>query len=132
MSTTDINNDSVVFLEEKKDDYLDELFENIIEGQSFEESQQFNEKVVKFADDEAEKYDALRDKERSRQELLDRIATLTDTLNEAQAKIMVEREKRKKKEKSLMKLAKELKKRNALKERDEDRMEEVSTSCIFI
>ena len=82
-------------------------------------------KVVKFAQDEAEKFDAQRDKERSRQELLSKIARLTDTLTDAQKQIQTEKDKRKKKEKSLLKLAKELKKRNIVREKEEDRLEEV-------
>jgi len=82
-------------------------------------------KVVKFAQDEAEKFDAQRDKERSRQELLSKIARLTDTLTDAQKQIQTEKDKRKKKEKSLLKLAKELKKRNIVREKEEDRLEEL-------
>ena len=84
-------------------------------------------KVVKFADDEAEKYDAQRDQERSRQELLTKIARLTETLNDTQEQIQTEKNKRKKKEKSLLKLAKELKKRNSIREQEADRLEEVRT-----
>jgi NADH dehydrogenase/NADH:ubiquinone oxidoreductase subunit G len=82
-------------------------------------------KVVKFADDEEELEDAARDPDRTRQELLHKIARLTIMLKEAEELNMTEKDKRKKKEKNLMKLAKELKKRNAQKEYDNERMEEV-------
>ena len=83
------------------------------------------EKVVKFADDEAEKLDARRDKARNRQELLSKIARLTDQLKDTEKQLSVEKEKRKKKEKNLVKLAKELKKRNQKRENDLERIEEV-------
>lgn len=86
-------------------------------------------RVVKFADDEAEKRDARRDKDRSRQELLSKIARLTDHLKDVQSQVKVEKDKRKKKERSLLKLAKELRKRNTQKESDTDRMEEVCCLC---
>jgi septal ring factor EnvC (AmiA/AmiB activator) len=98
---------------------------NTIEEEESEENDEVTNKVVKFAQDEAEKYDAQRDKERSRQELLSKIARLTDTLTDAQKQIQIEKDKRKKKEKSLLKLAKELKKRNVVREKEEDRLEEV-------
>ena len=87
-------------------------------------------KSVKFEIDEAEREDARLDAERSRQELLSKIARLTDMLKEAENQISLERDKRKKKEKNLMKLAKELKKRNLQKEKDMDKMEEVSRSIV--
>jgi septal ring factor EnvC (AmiA/AmiB activator) len=102
----------------------DALGINTIEEEDSEENYEVT-KVVKFAQDEAEKFDAQRDKERSRQELLSKIARLTATLTDAQKQIQTEKDKRKKKEKSLLKLAKELKKRNVVKEKDEDRLEEV-------
>ncbi|KAG7355067.1 hypothetical protein IV203_004423 [Nitzschia inconspicua] len=83
------------------------------------------EKVVKFADDVAEEQDAKRDKERSRKELLARIARLTDMLKNAEKAAELEKEKRKKKEKNLLKLAKEMKKRNQKREGDLERMEEL-------
>jgi hypothetical protein len=89
-------------------------------------------RVVKFADDEAEKRDARRDKDRSRQELLSKIARLTDQLKDVQSQVEVEKDKRKKKEKSLLKLAKELRKRNTQKGRDTDRMEEVCCLCLLL
>ena len=49
-------------------------------------------------EDEAEKQDAELDQERSRQELLSKIARLTDILNEAQQQVKAEKDKRKKKE----------------------------------
>jgi hypothetical protein len=82
-------------------------------------------KVVKFEMDEDEKEDARLDVERSRQELLSRIQRLTEMLKNAEEMVQAERDKRKKKDKNLMKLAKELKKRNSQKETDMDRMEEV-------
>jgi NADH dehydrogenase/NADH:ubiquinone oxidoreductase subunit G len=82
-------------------------------------------KVVKFAVDEEELEDAAKDTDRTRQELLHKISRLTVLLKEAEEQNMIERDKRKKKEKNLMKLAKELKKRNAQKEYDMERMEEV-------
>ena len=86
----------------------------------------FNNKTVKFAMDEAELEDEQLDNTRSRQDLLDKISRLNQMLKDAEEQISVEREKRKKKEKNLIKLAKELKKRNAQKEVDMARMEEVS------
>lgn len=124
----------MAFAEEKKDDYssggsindLDKF--NIIEeeDQIFEDDNDDDKfRVVKFADDEADKFDAQLDKDRSREELLSKITRLTSNLNDLQKQVQFERDKRKKKEKSLLKLAKELKKRNVIKERDEDRFEEV-------
>ena len=129
MSFEDDENDDAFFTEgEKRDEDSSNVFDiNIIEEEDNDKN-----KVVKFADVEAEKYDARRDKERSRQELLSKIARLTDTLNDNQNQIRTEREKRKKKEKSLLKLAKELKKRNLQKEKDEDRMEEVRMPGIHV
>jgi hypothetical protein len=91
----------------------------------------FNSKVVKFEMDEEELEDAKLDADRSRQELLAKIARLTDLLKDAENQITMERDKRKKKEKNLMKLAKELKKRNQQKENDMDRLEEVRTCGCF-
>jgi hypothetical protein len=82
-------------------------------------------KTVKFAMDEEELEDAELDAERSRQDLLTKIARLTDMLKEAEEQMTTEKDKRKKKEKNLLKLAKELKKRNIQREADKDRMEEV-------
>jgi hypothetical protein len=90
------------------------------------------EKVVKFADDVAEQRDARRDKERSRGELLAKIARLTDMLKDAEKAVDVEKEKRKKKEKNLLKLAKELKKRNQKRESDLERMEEVRPMSSYL
>jgi len=83
-------------------------------------------KSVKFAMDQAEIEDAKKDGQRSRHELLNKISRLTDMLKESEDHIAAERDKRKKKEKNLMKLAKELKKRNAERERELEKMEEVS------
>ena len=131
MTLEDNESDGAFFTEEKKDgndaddDGSKHVFDiGIIEDEDNEEDEDKN-KVVKFADDEAEKNDARRDKERSRQELLSKIARLTETLNDTQKQIQTEKDKRKKKEKSLLKLAKELKKRNLQKEKDEDRMGKV-------
>lgn len=106
------------FGEEKKDEDLDLSFGGVSEDDS-------KGKIVKFAEVEAEKADAQLDQERSRQQLLSKIARLTETLNEAQQQVQEEKDKRKKKEKSLLKLAKELKKRNLVREKEEDRLEEV-------
>jgi hypothetical protein len=78
-------------------------------------------KVVTFADDEAEKLDARRDKARSRQELLSKITRLTDSLKITEQQLAIEKEKRKKKEKNLLKLAKELKKRNQKRESEREK-----------
>lgn len=94
-----------------------------------------SEKTVKFADEIHDETDALRDKDRTRKELLAKIARLTDMLKDAEKAIEVEKEKRKKKEKNLLKLAKELKKRNQKRESDLERMEEVrhvSAGCKFL
>ncbi len=80
-------------------------------------------KTVKFED---EFNDLQSDTSRSRQELLDQISRMTDMLRDAEAQVSLEREKRRKKDKYLLKLAKELKKRNAQQEVDKVRMEEVS------
>ena len=106
------------FGEEKKDEDLDISFGGISEDDS-------KGKIVKFAEVEAEKADAQLDQERSRQQLLSKIARLTETLSDAQQQVQEEKDKRKKKEKSLLKLAKELKKRNLVREKEEDRLEEV-------
>ncbi len=88
-------------------------------------------KVVKFVDDEEKKMDDQRDKDRSRLELLSKIARLTDLLAVAEKQLSMEKEKRKKKEKTLMKLAKELKRRMSQKDKDTDRLEEVRTYSVF-
>lgn len=90
-------------------------------------------KVVKFAMDEEKAEESRLDAERSRNELLTKIARLTDMLKEAEEQIAIEKDKRKKKEKNLLKLAKELKKRNIEREREKDKMEEVRSyllSCL--
>lgn len=84
-------------------------------------------KAVKFAIDEAEREDSRRDHSRSPQELLAKIARLTDLLRVAEEQISTEKDKRRKKEKSLLKLAKELKKRNQIRDKEMERMEEVSS-----
>ena len=84
-------------------------------------------KAVKFAIDEAEREDSRRDRSRSPQELLAKIARLTDLLRVAEEQISTEKDKRRKKEKSLLKLAKELKKRNQIRDKEMERMEEVSS-----
>jgi hypothetical protein len=89
-------------------------------------------KIVKFVDDEEKKMDAERDKERSRQELLSKIVRLTDLLMVAEKQLLTEKEKRKKKEKTLMKLAKELKRRMSQKDKDSDRIEEVRTDSAVL
>lgn len=123
MTSTEKGIDGLLFAEEKKDDDANGI--KVFEESESEENDEVKYKVVKFAEDEAEKYDAQQDQERSRQELLSKIGRLTDILNEAQAQIKVEKDKRKKKEKSLVKLAKELKKRNLVREKEEDRIEEL-------
>ncbi len=112
--------------EEKKDDSFNNSFSiSAVDDDGSEANDEVKTKLVKFAEDEAEKQDAELDQERSRQELLSKIARLTDILNEAQQQVKAEKDKRKKKEKSLLKLAKELKKRNLVREKEEDRLEEV-------
>ena len=112
--------------EEKKDESFNHSFSiSAFEDDGSDEGDEGKSKMVKFAEDEAEKQDAQLDQERSRQELLSKIARLTDILNEAQQQVQAEKDKRKKKEKSLLKLAKELKKRNLVREKEEDRLEEV-------
>lgn len=155
-SYKEYKNEALFFAEEKKDDDLDlannssssasfdvnnsssaSFDVNLIEQEnigSYEDDVEDDEKnrVVKFADVEAEKHDAQRDQERSRQELLSKIARLTDTLKEAQEQIQFERDKRKKKEKSLLKLAKELKKRNLVKDQEEDRCAELEVKRKYL
>ena len=112
--------------EEKKDDSFNHSFSiSAVDDDGSEANDEVKTKLVKFAEDEAEKQDAELDQERSRQELLSKIARLTDILSEAQQQVQAEKDKRKKKEKSLLKLAKELKKRNLVREKEEDRLEEV-------
>ncbi len=116
--------------EEKKDDDFNHSFSmSAVEDDGSDGNDEVKNKMVKFAEDEAEKEDAQLDQERSRQELLSKIARLTDILNEAQQQVQAEKDKRKKKEKSLLKLAKELKKRNLVREKEEDRLEEVCPVC---
>jgi hypothetical protein len=81
-------------------------------------------KTVKFAMDDA-MFDPHSDQAKSGQELLSKISRLTELLREADEQSTLERDRRKKKEKSLMKLAKELKKRISQQETDKDKMEEV-------
>lgn len=89
--------------------------------------------AVTFAMDEEEEdnqQDRLSDQQRSRVELLSKISSLTKALREAERKYFTERERSKKKGKSLVKLAKELKKRSAQKELDADRLEEVRSDML--
>ena len=79
------------FGEEKKDDHG--LSGIVDESDSIDEGK---EKIVKFAEVEAEKKDAQLDQERSRQQLLSKIARLTEVLNEAQQQVQEEKDKRKK------------------------------------
>lgn len=81
-------------------------------------------KSVKFAMDEV-MYDASSDDTKSRQELLSKVSKLTQLLKKAEQQSVLERNKRKKKEKTLLKLAKELKKRNSQQLTDQERIEEV-------
>jgi len=112
--------------EEKKDEEFNHSFSiSAVEDDGSDGNDEVKNKIVKFAEVEAEKEDAQLDQERSRQELLSKIARLTDILNEAQHQVQAEKDKRKKKEKSLLKLAKELKKRNLVREKEEDRLEEL-------
>lgn len=117
-----MDTEGLSFLDEKKDEDNSALFMDEDESEANDDGKY---KVVKFAEDEAQKHDAERDQERSRQELLSKIARLTESFSEAQQQIKDEKDKRKKKEKSLLKLAKELKKRNLAREKDEDRLEEL-------
>lgn len=112
---------------DEEDGDLDQLFEDSNEDNEFVSGTATGrEKAVKFAEDIAEQREAHLDKERSRKELLTKINRLTDTLKDAEKALEVEREKRKKKERNLLKLAKELKKRNQKRDSDLERMEEVS------
>jgi hypothetical protein len=58
-----------------------------------------NQKTVTFSVDEEEKKDADLDYDRSREELLSKIARLTDLLKESEQQIVEEKDKRKTKEK---------------------------------
>jgi septal ring factor EnvC (AmiA/AmiB activator) len=125
-----MDTEGLSFLDEKKDEDNSALFMDEDESEANDDGKY---KVVKFAEDEAQKHDAERDQERSRQELLSKIARLTESFSEAQQQIKDEKDKRKKKEKSLLKLAKELKKRNLAREKDEDRLEEVCRGkCVVL
>lgn len=79
-------------------------------------------KTVKFDD---ELNDPKSDTSKSKQELLEKVSKLSDMLRDMEAQVSLERDKRRKKEKYLFKLAKELKKRNAQQEVDKERLEEV-------
>jgi hypothetical protein len=99
----------------------DQTLEGILKKNSFR-------KTVKFAMDDDIFDPGSSDEAKSQQELLSKISKLTGMLREAEEQSALERDRRKKKEKSLLKLAKELKKRNAQQETDEEKMEEVRTS----
>ena len=83
-------------------------------------------KMVQFAvDDDFGLSNPEVDASKSKQELLSKIARLTEVLREAENQVSVEQSKRKKKESNLLKLAKELKKRIAQQEMDKEKIEEV-------
>lgn len=93
-------------------------------GKSVKGSVTFAMDVLQDVDD----YDEERDQQqqqRTTTQLLDKISRLQKSLREAQIKCETERQRSKKKGKNLVKLAKELKKRQHQKERDADRLEEV-------
>ena len=87
-------------------------------------------KTVTFAMDDTI-LDPQGDEAKSKQELLSKISTLTDMLRDAEAQFILEREKRKKKEKNLLKLAKELKKRNLQQEIEKEMIEAVRRKTDF-
>lgn len=66
------------------------------------------------------------DASKTKQELLSKITRLTEVLRETENLVSIEQSKRKKKEKNLVKLAKELKKRIAQHDVDKAKIEEVS------
>jgi hypothetical protein len=82
-------------------------------------------KTVQFALDNDGMGDPEIDSSKSKQELLSKITRLTDMLREAESQVALEQNKRKKKERNLLKLAKELKKRIAQEESEKEKIEEV-------
>ena len=80
-------------------------------------------KSVTFND---EFLDLTSDTNKTKQELVAEISRLTHLLRESEGQVSLQREKRRKKDKYICKLAKELKKRNAQQEADQQRLEEVS------
>jgi hypothetical protein len=118
--------------EEKKED-SDEDVDVILEAiQSFDKPEQAKSpehgRNVSFQDIMG-KSDLLDDKQdisKTHAELLNKIQRLLESLKKAEIDISGEKAIRKKKEKSLMKLAKELKKRNQQRDQDVERVGEVS------
>jgi len=108
--------------------YLNAREDASVEGKALEGILRRNSsvvsKTVKFADEE-DVIGTPVDKSKSKQELLAKISRLTELLREAEELASIERDKRKKNEKNLLKLAKEMKKRNAQQEADKHRIEEV-------
>lgn len=88
-------------------------------------------KTVKFADED-DVDDPKSDASKSRQELLTKISRVTELLRQAEELAVIEKDKRRKKEKNLLKLARELKKRNAQEISDKARIEEVGHCCAFL
>jgi hypothetical protein len=83
-------------------------------------------KTVQFAIDEDGLSNPETDASKSKQELLAKITRLTEVLREAENQVAIEQTKRKKKERNLLKLAKELKKRITQHELEQEKIEEVS------
>jgi hypothetical protein len=70
------------------------------------------------------------DTEKNHEELILKVAKVMDKLKQAEMDLSAEKAIRKKKEKNLMKLAKELKKRNLQKEGDAERLQKVGRRAI--
>lgn len=105
---------------------MEAALEGILRRNSTKSLNDSSNKAVSFATDQTAAHDAWKDaNERSKSELLGKIQNLQEQLLEAQSLAALEKEKRKKKEKTLIKLAKELKKRNVQREQGLERMEEV-------
>jgi hypothetical protein len=85
-------------------------------------SSSIRSKTVTFDD---EFVDLKSDTTKTKQELVSEISRLTQILRDSEAHVSLERDKRRKKEKYIFKLAKELKKRNAQHVADKERLEEV-------
>ena len=84
-----------------------------------------SEKAVSFADDSSGSI-SVANSNHGQQELLLKCASLVERLKSSEIDLSAERAIRKKKERSLMKLARELKKRNGEREEGCQRLEEVS------
>lgn len=95
-------------------------------GGVLRKSSSSNTKSVKFAIEGDELRQPEVDESKTKQELLSKISRLTELLQEAESVVSLEQSKRKKKERNLVRLAKELKKRNVQQELEKERIEEVS------